>query len=71
MFLKQVKSVRIFNKYNVQTIHVKQHYVQTYLMLYVYHQVVVNVQLISLTLLVIMSQIVAVSTNNLKMTASA
>ena len=71
MILKQVKSVRIFNKYYVQTIHVKQHYVQTYLMLYVYHQVVVNVQFISLTLLVITSQTVAVSTNNLKMTMSA
>ena len=36
-------------------------------MLYVYHQVVVNVQLISLTLLVTMSQKVAVCINNCKM----
>ena len=35
-------------------------------MLYVYHQVVVNVQLISLTLLVTMSQSVAVCINNWK-----
>ena len=35
-------------------------------MLYVYHQVVVNVQLISLTLLVTMLQAVAVFINNWK-----
>ena len=42
-----------------------------HLMLYVYHQIVINVQLISLTLLVITLQRVAVSTNNCKLAVFA
>ena len=66
LLLSQAIDVRmVFNLYNVYTIHVTLHNVQTYLMLNVYHQVVVNVQLISLTLLVTMSQAVAVRGSNL------
>ena len=65
LLLSQAVDVRmVFNRYNVYTIYVTLHNVQTYLMLNVYHQVVVNVQLISLTLLVTMSQAVVVRDSN-------